>query len=161
MPPDTQIGRTAIGGRPSDHRPGLVRIGGHDDGQVRDGAQPGQVFDGVVGGAEFTLGHPRALPAENNTCLAVCDVRLDLLQSATREEGSRSADEGDHPAVGETGADPDEVLLGDPDVDQPVREFLPELRQIARAHRVVADRDMRSSSRASAMSSSANAFRQS
>jgi hypothetical protein len=59
------------------------------------------------------------------------------------------------------GADADEVLLGDADVDQPVRELLAEADEVARADGVVATATIRSSSRASSISVSAKALRQS
>ena len=73
--------------------------------------------------------------------LAVGDVGLDLLERAAGEERRGGADERDQPAVGQAGADADEVLLGDADVDQPVGELLAEADEVARADGVVADGD--------------------
>ena len=46
-----------------------------------DGAQPGDVFDGVVGGAEFAVGHAGAHAAELDVAVGIGDVGLDLLES--------------------------------------------------------------------------------
>ena len=100
---------------------------------------PRQVLDGVVGRAEAAVRHPGALGAEDDVEAAVGDVGLDLLGRAPTDERTGRADEGDEPGIGEPGADADHVLLGDPDVDEPVRKLLGEAAEVARADRVVAD----------------------
>src|SRR5271165_4768932 len=117
MPPDAQVGRAVVARRPPHGGAGLAGIRGDDDRQAGDGAKPGEVLDGMVGGAEFPVGHSRTLPAEDDMGAAVGDVGLDLFQGAAGEERGGRADEGDHPAVGEARADPDKILLGDADVD--------------------------------------------
>ena len=58
---------------PDEHRAGvgdgvlngltsLQAIGGDDDVEARKGAQPGQVFDGMMGRAELSVGHPGLIP---------------------------------------------------------------------------------------------------
>ncbi len=121
--------------------PRLLPIGGYDDVEPRQRAQPGEVFDRVVRRAEFPVRHARAHAAEDDGQLAVRDVRLDLLERSARQERRRAADEGDQACVGESGADADEVLFGDADVDEPVGELGLEPVQVAGADRVVADGD--------------------
>src|SRR5271165_1092149 len=141
MPPDAQVGRAVVARRPPHGGAGLAGIRGDDDRQAGDGAKPGEVLDGMVGGAEFPVGHSRTLPAEDDMGAAVGDVGLDLFQGAAGEERGGRADEGDHPAVGEARADPDKILLGDADVDEPAGKLLPESHQVAGADRIVADGD--------------------
>ena len=95
----------------------------------------------MVGRTEFAVGHPRTHATQNDVVPAVGHVRLDLLERPAREEGGGRADERNESGAGEAGADSDEVLLGDADVDQTVGEFVAEADQVARPDRVVADRD--------------------
>ena len=66
-----------------------------------------------------------------------------LICSSARpvRNGGGAADERDVPAERQARADADHVLLGDPDVDQPVGKLRRERDQVAGADRVVADRD--------------------
>ena len=91
--------------------------------------------------AELSVGHAGALPAQHDVDVAVGRVGLDLLERAAGQERRGGRDEGQQAAVGQAGADADEVLLGDADVDQPLGELLAEADEVARADGVVADGD--------------------
>ena len=81
--------------------------------------------------AQFPIGHAGTLPAQDNARLTVGDVNLDLLERPAGEEGRSGADEGDQAAVGQPGSHADQVLLGNPDIDHPVRELSLEHGEIA------------------------------
>ena len=80
-------------------------------------------------GPQLAVGHARALAAQDDVRVAVGDVGLDLLERAAGQERRGGRDERDQPAVGQAGADADQVLLGDADVDQAVGELLAERRR--------------------------------
>ena len=94
-----------------------------------------------MGRPKFAIGHSRTHAAQNDRKTVVCNVHLDLLQRAPRQERRRSANERNETAIGEASGDPDHVLLGDPDIDKTLGEHLLELHKIARADAVVADCD--------------------
>ena len=75
--------------------------------------------------------------------------------------GAAAETNGIRPAVGQAGADADQVLLGDADVDEAVGELLAEADELLEPTESLQTATIRSSSRASAISSSAKALRQS
>ena len=137
----TQEHRAVVGGRPGGRRRRLDAVGGRDDRHIRQRPDPGEVLDRVVRRSELAIGHAGTDAAELHIGLRVGDVGLDLLERAAGEEARGAADERDLAAVGEPGAGADEVLLGDADVDQALREAIAETVQLRGADRVVADRD--------------------
>src|SRR6202042_938449 len=116
-PGDAQVAWPGVGRGPADCLGGLEGVGWYDDREVGDGPQPGQVLDRVMRRAQLAVGQARALPAQDDACLAIGHVRLDLLERPAGEEWR--------------GGDAHEILLGDPDIDHPVRELSLELGQIA------------------------------
>ena len=78
---------------------------------------------------------PGLWPHSFTFALRVGDVGLDLLERAAGEERRGAGDERDPPAVGQAGADADHVLLGDADVDQPLRERLAGSRRACSSRR--------------------------
>src|SRR4029453_6590083 len=67
---------------PSHGGSGLDRVGWHDNDDVVDGAEPGDVLDRVVGGAELPVGDTGTHAAEFHVAVRVGDVCLDLLQGS-------------------------------------------------------------------------------
>lgn len=136
-PADPDEHRPFRSGRPAQRGRGFDRVRRDDDGQPSDRAQPGDVLDRMMRRAEFSVRDAGTHPAEFHVRLRVRDVGLDLFERAPGEEAGCRRDERDPAAVRQPGRDADHVLLGDPDVDQPVRERLPETVQLARSDRVV------------------------
>src|SRR5947209_14518563 len=73
--------------------------------------------------------------------VGVGDVGLDLLERAAREKRRGPADEGQQAAIRQPGADADHVLLGDADIDKPLRPPRFEGDELRGTNGVVADRD--------------------
>ena len=119
----------------------LDRIGRHDHRHVGDRARPREVFDGVMRRPKLAVRHAARNPAELHVVAAVREVGLDLLERAAGQKARGAAGERNLAGAGQTRADADHVLLGDADIDQPVRKPFAELLQVGRADRVVADDD--------------------
>ena len=95
----------------------------------------------MVRRTQLAVGHTAAHATEFDVGVRVGQVGLDLFERPPGQEGGRATDKGDQTAVGQSGAHPDHVLLGDAHVDEPDRVHLAELVQLARADRVVDDGD--------------------
>src|SRR5579863_3717768 len=91
----------------------------------------------MMGGPKFSIADAGRLPDELHIGVLISHVRLDLLQSAGGKEARGRADERDLSAIGETSADADHVLLGDADVDGPLRPPLAEAAELRRSDAVV------------------------
>ena len=160
-PADAQEDRRGRCGRPTHRSAGLGRVGRHHDAEAGDRPQPGQVLDRVVGGTEFAVRDAGAHAAEHDRGLAVGDVRLDLLERPAGEERRRRANERHVSAERQPGADADHLLLGDAHVDQPIAGTRGEPPRLLEPTESLQTATIRSSSRASLISSSAKATRQS
>jgi hypothetical protein len=79
--------------------------------------------------------------AEHDVYVAVRDVDLDLLESASCQEWCGPADEGYEARPGKTCGHPHHVLLRNADVDETFGEFICEGDEVAGTHGVVADHD--------------------
>ena len=107
--------------READRRRGVDGVGGHDHGEVRDGARPGDVLDGVVGRPQLPVRDAPADAHQLDVGSRVGGIDLDLLERAAGQERRGGAHERDAAPVGEPGADAHQVLLRDTHVDDPRR----------------------------------------
>ena len=120
---------------------GLDRVGWHHDRDVVDGAQPGDVFDRVMGRAEFAVRHSWAHAAQLHVAVGVRHVCFDLFQRSCGQEAGCRRHKGNAAPIGESGGHANHVLLGNADIDQPVRECPLEGIELAGADRVIDDTD--------------------
>jgi hypothetical protein len=155
------VARASRGCSPAYGSAGLSRVRRNDDSESIDGAQPAEVLDRMMSGAEFAISHAGTHAAENDREIVVGYIDLNLLKRAAREEGAGATDEGNEARVGEARTHANHVLLGDADVARrsgnsfwkPIRLLEPTLS--------LQTATMRSSALASSISVSAKATRQS
>ena len=95
----------------------------------------------MMGRPEFPVSHARAHAAQDDRVAVVGHVNFDLFERAAGQERRGGADERNEAAVGQSRRNADHVLLGDADIDQPIRKRLLEADEVARSDAVVADRD--------------------
>ena len=103
---------------------GLPAICRHNDRDVVERAQPGEVFNGVVGRSKLAVGHAGGLPDKLHVEVGVGDIGLHLLQRAAGQKAGCGGNKGDATAVCQTCADADHVLLGNADIDQAIGMLL-------------------------------------
>ena len=104
---------------------------------------------------------PGLLPQSITCTLEYATSALICSSARPVRNGAAARDERDLAAVGQAGADADQVLLGDADVDQALGELLAEAARLLEPTESLQTATMRSSARASSISSSAKALRQS
>ena len=102
------------------------RVADRGDGHVGQRAHEREILDRVVGRA--AVADESAVGADDlDRQVRIADVRAHLLERAHAEEGQHARHDGDVAVVGEAGGDPDAHLLGEPDVQEPLRELVAEL----------------------------------
>jgi hypothetical protein len=87
----------------------------------------------VVGGAKFAVRHSWAHAAELHVAIRVRHISFDLLQRSAGQEAGCGGHKGDPAAIGQSGGNANHVLLGNADIDQPIRKCHLERIELARA----------------------------
>jgi len=95
----------------------------------------------MMGRPKLSIADAGRLPDELHVRVRIGHVGLDLLERAGGEEARGRAHKRDLAAIGETTADADHVLLGDADIDRPLRPPLPEAAELGRSYAVVDNDD--------------------
>ncbi len=117
----------------------LVGVARGGEAQAGDDLQDRHVPHAVVGGA-VGAGHAGPVQHERHTALVQRDVHQHLVEGAV-EEGRVDREDGVQAAGGQAGRGDRAVLLGDADVEDPLRELLGELVQADRLEHRGGDRD--------------------
>jgi len=91
-----------------------------------------------MGGPKLSMADAGRLPDELHVRVRIGHVGL---ERAGGEEARGRAHKRDLAAIGETTADADHVVLGDADVDRPLRPPLPEAAELGRSYAVVDNDD--------------------
>ena len=138
---EAQVAAAIMFGRPFHRRRSLDPVRWSNDRHIRQGADPGEILDRMVGGAKFAIGHAGTDSNQLHIGLRIGHVRLDLFQRASGQEGGGGADEGDLATIGQARADADHVLFGDAYIDQTPGEFFTKSPKLGRTDRVIADSD--------------------
>jgi len=121
-----------IGDRPAHLRcevhaaAGLQVVGGGENGHVRENPHERDLFQGLVGCAIRPDRDSAVCPADLHVQVRVADCSADLIPGPACHEDAVSTGEGDLSGAGKPGAHAEHVLFGDPRVEEPVRELLPE-----------------------------------
>jgi hypothetical protein len=93
----------------------------------------------VVGGAEFAVRHSGAHATQLHVAVRVRHVSFDLFQRSCGQEAGCGRHEGNATTVGQPGRHADHVLLGNPDIDQPIRKGPLERIELAGTDGVIDD----------------------
>ena len=119
--------------RGADRFAGLEIVGRHDDRDVVDRPQRGQVVQRMVRAAERAVADAGADADDRRRHVGVADVVLDLLQRPGGEKAGGRDGERLLAGRGQTGRDADQVLLGDADFDDLLRQRLAERARACRS----------------------------
>ena len=116
------------------HLPGIGRT---DHRQLGQGPQPGEILDGMLGGAKVAASHAARLAGQLCVHVGIGDVGRDLFQRPTGQKARGCRDERHFAAVGQTGRHPDHHRFGNTEIDKTVGEFLLETAAFRRPDRVI------------------------
>ena len=118
----------------------LYGIRRHHHHQVRDHPRPCEVLDGVMGWAEFPVGHATRHAAQFHVVLRITEVNLHLLHGPSRQKTGSATTKWDHARACQSGTCANHVLLGDSDIYEAIGEFFTKPLQFCRAYGVVHNR---------------------
>ena len=110
-----------------DRLTGFEIIGWGDDGYVVNSAQGGVIVQGVVGGAQSAIAHPRADPDNPDRLVGIGDVVFDLFEATGGDETRRRSGKHFLSGRGQAGRDTDHILFGNAELDNLIRQSLAKL----------------------------------
>ncbi|MNY17920.1 hypothetical protein D3C86_1512670 [compost metagenome] len=129
-----------LGGRP-DHGLGLGAVGGHEHRQVGDDAGDREVLEDLVGRAVLAEGEARVGGGDLDVEVHVARGVADHLPGLADREHGKGAREGDLAGEREAAGGVDQVLLGDPHVEEALGELVGEVLGHGRAREVRVEHD--------------------
>ena len=115
-------------------------------------AQDGDVLGAVVRGAGLPEAHAAVRGDDLDVEVLVADVGAHLLERAHAGERRHGADERQQAALGHAGGDAEQVLLGDADVEEALRELVLEHADLGARARSAVSATMRGSASARSQS---------
>ena len=128
------IGRPARRQQMIDQHAGIAYRRGTIDIDLRDRLDRPPVVDDVVGGTERRVIEARGRAEQYHRIIVDTDIVPDLLEAAVHCEIRNRIGEWAEAEIGEPGADANQVLLGDTDIEKPLGIFLFELLDQVDAH---------------------------
>ena len=120
---------------------GLVVVGGHEHGHIRQGLHQGDVLHRLVRGAVLAERDAGVRAANLDVLVAVGHDLAYLVVDAAGNELGEAPDEGHLATEAQTGGDADHIGLGDAALDEAPGEFLGEAVHLDAAFHVGAQRD--------------------
>ena len=115
---------------------GFEAVCRNDDGHIGDGAHDRKVLGAMVGSTCRTEAQSAVRRDDFDGKVLVSDVGADLFASAQTRENRKRRSKGDQPRFGKTRRNAEQVLLGNPDVEDPFGELVAEQSDVGRFGKV-------------------------
>ena len=134
--PESQIDRNGRFYRRKHRFPCLEVVRRRNDDDIVDRAQRREIVQGMMGGSERTITHPRADSNDFDGSIRVTDVVLDLFERSRSEKAARRNRKDDLACGRKARRDPYQILFSNPYFNDLPRDCLAKRREFPRPSRI-------------------------